>query len=349
MASQISTEALVEKARRFLTTDVKDKVLDYFIRDAIIQADRELRECDSLSPLAWDIVPYDELRTVYPANISAITQANPGVITAATTDSTATGHGFHNHATIRDIVTIEGIDGMEELNTRMFLLEYVDADTFSLKTLDGLTDINTTSYAAYSSGGAVYHSGFVLNTTTMLANVSSEWTVKSFLPDVTFDGHPTTPISEEAIRSRKYIKDVGYAGRMFDAAYASRPRHHRFWLNMTDADTTTYNLFWYPAVGAPYNVSIRYQKEIPDISAWTASTYPFHPAEAHDALWHGALAHLVGNSKRVQRSTDKEVTVQLEVMFGTMWIKKWEDDKKRIRNLSRRMMGAKGGTGGLSA
>ena len=96
-------------------------------------------------------------------------------------------------------------------------------------------------------------------------------------------------------------------------------------------------------------MSLRYQKEIPDISAWTASTYPFHPALAHDTLWHGALAYLVGNSKRVQRSTDQEITVRLEVMFGSLWIKKWEDDKRRIRNLSRRMMGDKGGLGGISA
>ena len=268
MASQISTKTLVTKVRRFLTTDAKDVVLNYLIRDAIIQADRELRECDSLSPLAWDIAQYDELRTVYPANISAITQADPGIVTAATTDSTATGHGFHNHTTIRDVVIVEGIDGMEELNARMFLLQYVDADTFSLKTLDGLDDIDTSGYAEYSSGGAIHHAGFVLNSTTMLANVSSEWTIKSFLPDVTFDGYPTTPISEESIRSEKYT-NMGYVGHMFDAAYASRPRHHRFWLNMTAASTTTYNLFWYPAVGAPYNVSLRYQKEIPDISAWT--------------------------------------------------------------------------------
>ena len=341
MSSKISTAGLIKKCQRFITSDFADKTLEYLIREAVIQADRDLHNCDSLHPLAWDIVPYDELRCNIAAEISAITQANPGVITAASYDSDVAGHGFHNHATIRDIVTIDGIDGMEQLNARQFLVEYINATTFSLKSLDGQADIDTTNYDAYSSGGAIYHSGFVLNTVTILANVNSKWTIKKILPDVTFDGFPTHPISESAIRNNQAWLDI---------SSARRPAKTRQWQHMTTDSAVSYYLFWYPAADQAYNVGFNYQKEIPDISTWNSSTYPFHPADAHDAIWHGALAHLVGLDKRLQRSSEKTIATNLEVLFAKIWITKWELDKVRIKKLSRRMLSSSGGiSSGLSA
>lgn len=340
MSSKILTSNLIKKCKRFITSDFKDKPLGFLIREAIIQADRDLHNCDSLHPLAWDIVPYDELRCNAAAKISAITQADPGVITAASYDSDVTGHGFNDHSTIRDIVTIDGNDGMEQLNERQFLVEYIDATTFSLKSLDGQADINTTNYDAYSSGGAIYHSGFVLNTTIILANVASKWTIKKILPDVTFDGFPTDPISESIIRNNQAWLDI---------SSARRPARTRQWQHLTTDSATSYYLFWYPAADQAYNVGLNYQKEVPDISTWTGSVYPFHPPEAHDAIWHGALAHLVGLDKRLQRSSEKTIATNLEVLFAKIWIAKWEADKSRIRKLSRKMLGASGGMGGFSA
>lgn len=338
MADKISTNDLVNKCKRFITSDVRDKALETLIKEAIIQADRDIHNCDSLSPLAWDIVPYDELRTNISAEISAITQADPGVITAASYDSDISGHGFNDHATIRDVVLIDGIDGMEELNARLFLVEYIDSTTFSLKSFDGLTAIDTSGYDAYSSGGAIYHCGFVLNTTTILADVNAKWTFKKIL-SATFDKYPATPISEAEIVNDKSWVDI---------AYARRPRRFRHWTNMTTYSTTSHYLLWYPPANQAYNVGITYQKEVPDLT-WGASVYPFHPPEIHDALWHGALSNLLGNSKRVQRSSTKEITVELEVMFSQIWFAKWQDDLRKIRNLSREMLGAKGGKSSLSA
>lgn len=340
MSSKITTSDLVKKCQRFITSDFKDKELIYLIREAIIQADRDLHNCDNLHPLAWDIVPYDELRCNIAAGISAITQADPGVITAASYDSDVTGHGFHDHSTIRDIVTIDSLDGMEQLNGRQFLVEYIDATTFSLKSLDGQGDINTTNYDAYSSGGAIYHSGFVLNTTTILANVAGEWTIKKILPKVTFDGFQTNPISESAVRNNRGWTDISSAGR---------PIRTRQWEHLTSGSDTSYYLFWYPAADQAYNIGINYQKEIPDISTWSGTVYPFHPAEAHDAIWHGALSHLVGLDKRLQRSSQNEVATNLEVLFAKMWVSKWEKDKVRVKRLSRSMLSASGGMGGISA
>jgi len=127
MASQISTEDLVTKVKSFILTNPNEKGLDHMIKESIIKVDRDIRKFDSLHPLAWDIQPYSGLRTVCPANISGITQADPAVFTAASVDTDITGHGFDNHSTITDIVTIDGIVGdedsnnIEALNGRQFI------------------------------------------------------------------------------------------------------------------------------------------------------------------------------------------------------------------------------------
>lgn len=76
-------------------------------------------------------------------NISGVTQADPGVVTA-------TAHGYSNG----DEVYITGVVGMTELNGRNFLVNSVTANTFELQSKDG-TDLDTTGFTAYASGGTV--------------------------------------------------------------------------------------------------------------------------------------------------------------------------------------------------
>ena len=73
--------------------------------------------------------------------ITGITQANPGVVTS-------TAHGFSNGNTI----VISGVVGMTQVNGKRFKVASVTANTFALQTIDG-TNVNTTSYTAYTSGG----------------------------------------------------------------------------------------------------------------------------------------------------------------------------------------------------
>jgi len=343
MASRLSAKQLVENVMRFLTVDTRDTALQELVKEAIIQADRELRECDSLSPLAWDIVPYDGIRTTIYAEITDVTAANPGVITAASSDSSITGHGFRDNSSgHQDIIIIDSLDEPEELNGRAFLLEYIDPTTFSLKTLDGINAIDTSGYTAYSSGGVAYHAGIVLNSTTVLTGISN-WDIKKILPNPTFSGYPTDPISENAVRHNHYWTDVS-AGQ--------RPKKYRYWQHHVTAvasPTILHYLLWYPPCDNEYNLFFNYQKEIDDISAWDATTYPFHPAEAHDALWHGALANLVGLATRVKRQSDRNIATQLEVLFAQRWLGEWENDKARVRKLSREMLGDSGGLGGFTA
>lgn len=74
---------------------------------------------------------------------TAITQADPGVITIA-------GHGLVDG----DEVFIDNVGGMEELNGRWFVVVYIDANTFSLQDYFG-NDIDTTAFTAFTSGGEV--------------------------------------------------------------------------------------------------------------------------------------------------------------------------------------------------
>jgi hypothetical protein len=72
------------------------------------------------------------------ANISAITAANPGVVTA-------TAHGFATG----NKVSLSEIAGMVELNGQTVTVTRVDADSFSI-------GVDTSAYTAYSSGGIAF-------------------------------------------------------------------------------------------------------------------------------------------------------------------------------------------------
>src|SRR5712664_1160333 len=73
--------------------------------------------------------------------ITAITQANPGVITSA-------AHGYSNG----DWIVISGVVGMVLLNGNTFIVAGVTTNTYTLTDLFG-NAINTTSYGTYTSGG----------------------------------------------------------------------------------------------------------------------------------------------------------------------------------------------------
>lgn len=74
-------------------------------------------------------------------NITAITKANPGVVTSV-------AHGFLNG----DEVFISGVKGMTGVNGKFFLVANKTADTFQLTDQDG-NNVSTLSYSAYSSAG----------------------------------------------------------------------------------------------------------------------------------------------------------------------------------------------------
>ena len=73
--------------------------------------------------------------------ISAITKANPAVVTA-------TSHGYSNG----DEVLISSVGGMTEVNGKRFLVADKTTNTFELQDKDGV-DINSSAFTTYTSGG----------------------------------------------------------------------------------------------------------------------------------------------------------------------------------------------------
>lgn len=76
-------------------------------------------------------------------NITAVTKANPGVVTISS-------HGYSNG----DEIFLDNVGGMTELNGRNYKVANVTTNTFTLQDLFG-NDINTTNFTTYTSGGSV--------------------------------------------------------------------------------------------------------------------------------------------------------------------------------------------------
>jgi phage tail protein X len=95
-------------------------------------------ETDGVGNLTW--TP----KSTITAYISAVTKANPGIVT------TTADNFFTEGAEI----TITNVGGMVELNGGSFYVNVLTSNTFSLYSDSGLTvPVNTTGYTTYTSGG----------------------------------------------------------------------------------------------------------------------------------------------------------------------------------------------------
>jgi len=123
---------------------------------------------------------YKDSGAILEANktITAITKANPGVVTSAS-------HGFSNG----DTVVISGVVGMTQVNGKRFTVASVATNTFQLKDIDG-ANVNTTSYTAYSSGG-IANRVYTLTTTYETADLADLKFAQS--ADVMYICHPDFP------------------------------------------------------------------------------------------------------------------------------------------------------------
>jgi hypothetical protein len=118
-------------------------------------------------------------------NISAVSLADPCVVTTSTT------HGY----TTGDEVFISGIVGTEQLNTRRFIITVLTTTTFSLQDQfdGGVANIDSTDYDAWESGGTVAKI-FEIVTTYATADLDTLKFVQS--ADVLTITHPTYPVRE---------------------------------------------------------------------------------------------------------------------------------------------------------
>jgi hypothetical protein len=331
----LSNNDLIRKCRQFLLSDISSTAQDELIKSAIITAFREINEI-GMMPLEWNKEIYDELFTRYYAEISAITAADPGVITAESTDPDLDDNtGFSTD----DIVYIEGINGEDSrssrLNNRFYRWVAISDTTGSLKSLNGNTEINTTNYDTYDSGGVIYHAGIVLPASTIEPsggsgyNTSYEWTIKRVY-DLTFDMCPTNPISEE--KAKLYLQPGG------------RPRMWRYQRYAYGSFANNEHLlFWYNFPSVRYNVKVHLEKEYPEPSKWGEEVFLPCPSQIHEYVWHRALSKLAMDSEKHRRKTATKDNIgdntKIEILNANYWISLALEEEMKIKELSRKLSG----------
>jgi hypothetical protein len=123
---------------------------------------------------------YKDNGSILEANktISGATQANPCVVTA-------TSHGFSDG----DEIYIASVVGMTELNGKYYKIKNKTTNTFELTDIDD-TNINSTGFTAYSSGGTAARV-YTVTTTYTTANLFDIQFAQS--ADILYLAHPSHP------------------------------------------------------------------------------------------------------------------------------------------------------------
>ena len=168
--------------------------------------------------------------------ITAITNANPGVITA-------TAHGLSDG----DHITFAGVDGMTELNGNEYLVDDATANTFTLTTIGG-SPIDTTSYGIF-----VAHSATIL-----LLHFNSNFADASDTPHI--------PVQNGDVTTSTAQKKFGTASAIFDGTgdYISIPDSADFFFDTGDFcidfwvrfTAVTNCAFWTQYVDADNHISL---------------------------------------------------------------------------------------------
>lgn len=328
MASAISNKELRNRCQRFIDKDPASRSMWSLIEDALISANREIISIDTV-PLAWLRERYNELFTRAYANISAITQASPCVVTAASSDSDITGHGFEDD----DIGFIDGIDGMGRLNRRIVRVDAINTTTLGLYQLNDQVAIDSTNYDAYTNGGKICHCGIKIPHTTIEptgGTADYEWIIKRVFA-ATFDSYSATPMAAEVPTiDARYVASIGRPDKWRYERYAYADLH---------SSPEHYLMFNRPADDR-YNIDIHIEKGYPDLATWNTATYSPHPPEIHDCIWHRALANLATNAEKQRRETAERIGQHIEVLYAQHWKQQALDDEKFIKDFSRNLLGA---------
>ncbi len=121
------------------------------------------------------------LITLTAQNITAITKANPAVVTYSGADTYANG----------DRIVITGVSGMTQVNNREFIVANVNAgaNTFELQTVLA-ANVNSTNYTTYVSGGSIAEV-YEIASTYLEANLFQLKFTQS--ADVLYIVHPSYP------------------------------------------------------------------------------------------------------------------------------------------------------------
>lgn len=112
------------------------QVVDGLIHDTCLELTVTANQTSGSAQINETLVSIGGLGGLTTPTVSGITQANPAVVSA-------TAHGYVDN----QLVSLTGVVGMTELNDREYYIDYIDANSFSLR------EVDSTGYTAWSSGG----------------------------------------------------------------------------------------------------------------------------------------------------------------------------------------------------
>lgn len=229
----------------------------------------EIMTADELYPLFWMMSLNDSRRTVASANVTAVTKANPGVMSTA------------NSFTSGDIATIYNISGMTELNARTIK---VGAGSSSSEIV--LTDpetgenIDTSSFTTYTSGGKIVHRGITLPSVESFLDMSFDDENNEEIVDITMDELKSNPI--------------------WWSDQTSRPKRWTHRKVFTASGTEQDQLWWFAGSDAAYYLRLWFQKRATRLSDTT--DVPLLPGRFHDAIVAGAITRLSESNVQVENA-----------------------------------------------
>ena len=243
----------------------------------------EVLQADELYAPHW-LVKLGVKHLIAPATITAITVANPPVITCDA------AHGLVDG----DLVTIWGVVGMTEVNSfgddnpgfdhQVYRVGTVGTttvanDNFTLQSVDD-ADIDGSGFTAWTSGGTVLHQGWAFGTT-----------IDKVLNVGIYNGLPLTQSSP-----RRILDDT----LQFYSSSQSTPAEYYIRKHFTAAGAEFNDFEFGPGASQADQLMIYYQEKASRLTA--KGNVPLLPSELHYALIAGAVTRLAENNVQVENA-----------------------------------------------
>ncbi len=207
-------------------------------------------------------------------NITAITKANPGVVTSSS-------HGFSNG----DWVYISSVAGMTEVNGKYYKAAGVTTNTFNLTDVDG-NNVNTGGYSTYSSGGTAARV-YELTTTYLTADLFAIQYAQT--ADVMYLVHPSYP-------PRKLSRTGHTSWTITDVAFTDGP--------YLDENVTTTTLTPSHTTGSSRTITASAVTGINDGSGFASTDVGRLISIGHQATaWAASTSYSVGDIRRNSGNT----------------------------------------------
>ena len=297
MPDYMTFQNIYQAVERIATLDGQDQMVKDVVNQVYLN---EIMVCDELYPLFWMVKMDDSQKSVTEGTVTAITKASPGVLTV-------TAHGLVTD----DVISVYSIVGMTELNERTFRVVKVDANSFSLKDMEG-NAIDTTNYTTYTSGGTVVHRGVKLATTSIDVEniISAGWADEKKM---------TTITTEELAENTRWFDE--------STAVPDRFQHIK---QFDGSGTETNFLLWFQ--GANSAEVLRYWAEVRASRLSADADVPLLPHKFHDALVSGSVTRLVESGVQVENAVvwPNIYLAQLEAIktYNRNWWKRHEIENR---------------------